>query len=152
MACCCPAFGRTCAVRETNRTRCPRLALHRFLSHIPLPPCSLAYDREGCPRLLVMIQGARAVSWASNQVAPDLSPGLNLMGVREKPIRLSHPAKVVYAPAVSAPSEHMLPACEHACQPAFEHTRPMYLSHPDAVFLLERRSIDRLPCQHATPV
>ena len=65
---------------------------------------------EGCPRLLVMVQGARAVPWTSSQPAQDLTAGLNFMGVREKPLRMSHPAKVVYAPAIAAPSEHMAPA------------------------------------------
>lgn len=65
---------------------------------------------EGCPRLLVMIQGARAVPWKGDQLGPDLPPGLNLVGVHEKPIQLSRPAKVVYAPSIAAPSEHMLPA------------------------------------------
>lgn len=75
-------------------------------------------SREGCPRLLIMIQGARAVPWAGSQYAPDLPPGLNLMGVREKPIRLSRPAKVVYAPAIAPPSEHMLPAYRSADFPS----------------------------------
>ena len=67
----------------------------------------------GCPRLLVMVQGARAVSWVG-QAAPELSPGLNLMGVKHAPVRLSNPEKLVYAPALAPPSEHMLSAYREA--------------------------------------
>lgn len=63
----------------------------------------------GCPRLLVMVQGARSVAWAGAS-GPEFPPGLNLMGVRESPLRLSSPSKLVYAPNLVPPSEHMLPA------------------------------------------
>lgn len=71
----------------------------------------------GCPRLLVMVQGARAAPWVG-QMSPELSPGLNLMGVKHSPIRLRNQAKLVYAPALAPPSEHMLSAYRDAGFPA----------------------------------
>ena len=64
---------------------------------------------SGCPRLLVMVQGARAVPWVG-QDAPELPPGLNLIGVQHAAVRLTNQAKLVYTPALAPPSEHMLPA------------------------------------------
>ena len=63
----------------------------------------------GCPRLLVMVQGARSVPWVGHS-SPDLPPGLNLMGVRERRIQLHDPTKLVYSPSLAPPNEHMLPA------------------------------------------
>ena len=71
----------------------------------------------GCPRLLVMVQGARTEPWVDH-LAPELTPGLNLMGVKKAPIQLSNPAKLVYAPALVPPSEHMLPAYSDAAFPS----------------------------------
>ena len=71
----------------------------------------------GCPRLLVMVEGARHVPWLG-QPAPELPPGLNLMGVKQAQLHLSNPAKVVYAPALAPPSEHMLPAYRESGFPA----------------------------------
>ena len=74
-----------------------------------------------CPRWLVMVQGARVASWAgtaSGQEAPDLTPGENLMGVHKHRIKLSDGSKLVYAPHVAPPSEHMLPAFQSEAFPA----------------------------------
>lgn len=72
---------------------------------------------SGCPRLLIMVQGARSVSW-SGASAPEFPPGFNLMGAREQPLVLQDPSKLVYAPVLPPPSEHMLPAYRASGFPA----------------------------------
>ena len=70
----------------------------------------------GCPRLLIMVAGARGVPW-SGAASPELTPGINLMGVKEKPLQLVDPTKLVYAADLAPPSEHMLPAYRQATFP-----------------------------------
>lgn len=62
-----------------------------------------------CPHWMVMVQGARQSSWESGSFY-EMTPGENLMGVHEAPVRLTDQSKLIYAPHVAPPSEHMIDA------------------------------------------
>ena len=66
------------------------------------------YVQGVCPRWLIMVQGARSVPWT--QSVPELTPGQNLMGVHQKQIHLEDNSKLIYAPHVASPTEHMMVA------------------------------------------
>ena len=62
-----------------------------------------------CSHWLIMVQGARSVSWETGSWY-EMTPGENLMGVHEAPVRLTDMSKLVYTPHVAPPSEHMIDA------------------------------------------
>tara|TARA_B110001452_G_scaffold260341_1_gene257737 strand:+ start:1811 stop:4387 length:2577 start_codon:yes stop_codon:yes gene_type:complete len=62
-----------------------------------------------CAHWLIMVQGSRSVPWESG-ASPEMTPGENLMGVHQAAITLTDMSKLVYAPHVAPPSEHMISA------------------------------------------
>lgn len=62
-----------------------------------------------CAHWLVMVQGSRSVPWESG-TSPEMTPGENLMGVHQAAVTLTDMSKLVYAPHVAPPSEHMISA------------------------------------------
>ena len=62
-----------------------------------------------CSHWMIMVQGARESSWSTGSFY-EMTPGENLMGVHDAPVRLSDPSRLMYAPHVAPPSEHMMDA------------------------------------------
>ena len=62
-----------------------------------------------CAHWIIMVQGARQSSWESGSFY-EMTPGENLMGVHDAPVRLTDQSKLIYAPHVAPPSEHMIDA------------------------------------------
>ena len=62
-----------------------------------------------CAHWLIMVQGARSVPWETG-ASPEMTPGENLMGVHQDAVTLTDMSKLVYAPHVAPPSEHMVSA------------------------------------------
>ena len=62
-----------------------------------------------CSHWMIMVQGARNSPWESGSFY-EMTPGENLMGVQQAPVRLTDQSKLIYAPHVAPPSEHMIDA------------------------------------------